>query len=583
VCTPDAQATSLLPAADPKDPDWVVEYGYTNGFPTQLFVVPGGDVVAVGYQDSASSLTYGDEAALIKRLNPAGAVVWSLRFNGVTTRAAALDPAGFLYVAGVRGYDYSYPPGDIGTAVLIKIDLAGNLVWERLMPGADGYTVFRAVSIDPSGRAVVSATERMSVSDWRCVVRQYAGNGDINWTRVIQKAGLTYNTDLGMDVIGNVYVTVEAGGFPHWLMKFTANNDSLWAVTDTTANSMSVLGDRVYLNGSGALSCYTTNGVRLWTLSGLALLDVGADYLLVREGGLLQLRSIDGTPFWSVDTGLEVNGGVLIPERGVFITGYFNCCGNRAAFTAKLTLGGVPVWAQTPYQSPGGDSNYGSAVRVDASSADHTYIYVIGKAYSPQAGITVTKLSEATVSALVARFTAEVVSEGIRLRWRFGSAIVGHGTIERADRATGPWTMPTMETQLDGDGYSAIDGTVEAGRTYHYRLVVDEDGHVVTLAEISVMAGRPLSQAALLGVSPAPSEGRTAIDFVLSREELASLKVFDIHGRTEAELVNEVLPAGRHRAVWSGENERGRSPAGVYFVRLEAEGRTFTQRIVIAR
>jgi hypothetical protein len=55
--------------------------------------------------------------------------------------------------------------------------------------------------------------------------------------------------------------------------------------------------------------------------------------------------------------------------------------------------------------------------------------------------------------------------------------------------------------------------------------------------------------------------------------------VFDTHGRRLRTLLDGWTAAGDHEARWDFRDDRGRAvPAGVYLIRLEVEGRTFTQR-----
>ena len=50
------------------------------------------------------------------------------------------------------------------------------------------------------------------------------------------------------------------------------------------------------------------------------------------------------------------------------------------------------------------------------------------------------------------------------------------------------------------------------------------------------------------------------------------------------ERARGALAAGEHVAAWDGRDERGRAvPCGLYFVRLVAAGRSFTQRPVTIR
>lgn len=191
--------------------------------------------------------------------------------------------------------------------------------------------------------------------------------------------------------------------------------------------------------------------------------------------------------------------------------------------------------------------------------------------------------TELTTPTLVAMFAAETVAEGIVLRWRFGSESIGQAWVERADRLSGPWERPVLEELEEGGTYAALDRGVEPGRTYHYRLMADDGRRVVTLGEITATAGARYPQPELTQVGPVPSGGQTAIGFVLARDCHVRLRVFDVQGRVEAELVDAVLGSGIQQVVWNGEGPRGKSPAGNYFVRLEADGRSLVKRIVLAR
>ena len=111
---------------------------------------------------------------------------------------------------------------------------------------------------------------------------------------------------------------------------------------------------------------------------------------------------------------------------------------------------------------------------------------------------------------------------------------------------------------------------------------------LVAATELSTTTAVPLSAPnpvapELTQVGPVPSSGQTAIGFVLARNGRVRIRVFDVQGRVEAELVDAVLGPGFQQVVWNGEGMRGRSPAGNYFVRLEADGRNLVKRIVLAR
>lgn len=94
----------------------------------------------------------------------------------------------------------------------------------------------------------------------------------------------------------------------------------------------------------------------------------------------------------------------------------------------------------------------------------------------------------------------------------------------------------------------------------------------------------PAPVLALLPPSPNPTAGATVVRFSLSRPGPVSLVVLDAQGRRIRNLVDEVMSAGPHVVTWRTSSETGRTaPPGVWFVRLEAEDRTLTRRLVSLR
>jgi hypothetical protein len=83
---------------------------------------------------------------------------------------------------------------------------------------------------------------------------------------------------------------------------------------------------------------------------------------------------------------------------------------------------------------------------------------------------------------------------------------------------------------------------------------------------------------------PTPATGSVTLAFSLSSLGRARLTVFDLRGQAVCTLADVVLPAGPHERVWDGRDSRGLTTAGgLYFARLEAEGRVLLRRIVLIR
>jgi hypothetical protein len=84
---------------------------------------------------------------------------------------------------------------------------------------------------------------------------------------------------------------------------------------------------------------------------------------------------------------------------------------------------------------------------------------------------------------------------------------------------------------------------------------------------------------------PNPFAGSVRIAFDLPRGGDASLRIYDVSGRRVRTLIESRLPAQiRHDLTWDGTDQDGRPVStGIYFVRLEADGKSFTRRAVVLR
>lgn len=93
--------------------------------------------------------------------------------------------------------------------------------------------------------------------------------------------------------------------------------------------------------------------------------------------------------------------------------------------------------------------------------------------------------------------------------------------------------------------------------------------------------GPTAGRTAFRGAFPNPVRGSTSLEFELSREQEASLEVFDLHGAQVRTLSNGRLGAGVHRVSWSGDDDLGRPlTPGIYLVRFRS-GQESSQRKVI--
>jgi hypothetical protein len=78
---------------------------------------------------------------------------------------------------------------------------------------------------------------------------------------------------------------------------------------------------------------------------------------------------------------------------------------------------------------------------------------------------------------------------------------------------------------------------------------------------------------------PNPFNPATTIDFFIPDNEIVSLTVFDILGRTMETLLHQKMPAGQYSYAWNA----GRYPSGVYFYRLRTASFTQTRKMIVTK
>jgi hypothetical protein len=139
---------------------------------------------------------------------------------------------------------------------------------------------------------------------------------------------------------------------------------------------------------------------------------------------------------------------------------------------------------------------------------------------------------------------------------------------------------------------SACTVTLPAGDWYVVVGAVDAGGHAGGFSErfeaggvsVPVEDGSLPAALAITAVAPNPFNPRAVVSFAVPETGLVSLQVFDLRGRLVRTLHEGRLEAGRHTAVWNGDDRQGRrASTGVYFLRLDDGRNTATSKAVLAK
>ncbi|MGH2569266.1 MAG: T9SS type A sorting domain-containing protein, partial [Bacteroidota bacterium] len=87
------------------------------------------------------------------------------------------------------------------------------------------------------------------------------------------------------------------------------------------------------------------------------------------------------------------------------------------------------------------------------------------------------------------------------------------------------------------------------------------------------------SEEIALSTYPNPFNPSTRFEYRVAQAGFVSLKIYDLLGREVAVLVNEEKQPGAYSVVWNA----GAMPSGVYFSRLESNGKSLIRKLLLVR
>jgi hypothetical protein len=187
------------------------------------------------------------------------------------------------------------------------------------------------------------------------------------------------------------------------------------------------------------------------------------------------------------------------------------------------------------------------------------------------------------------------VGDSVTLTWQVSDPGEFSGFhVSRSDSPEGPWDLRTaglISAAAGGSGQGRFhfeDGSPVSGSEAWYRITaVQRNGETIELGQLAIHRSTPGPRADLMNAYPNPFRAATKLRFNIPEgvRKPVSLSVYDIRGRLVTRLLEgTTLSAGEHVLEWTGKNAAGNSlPAGEYFVRLETELGTETQKVVATR
>ncbi len=189
------------------------------------------------------------------------------------------------------------------------------------------------------------------------------------------------------------------------------------------------------------------------------------------------------------------------------------------------------------------------------------------------------------VSTAVARFGVEPLATGVRVTWRIhdGRGLLGV-RVERSAATAETFTAIDAQAPdgaLEGE-HAVVDDRAEPGRTYRYRLALEQrDGRVVHEGPVSVTLPEGSVALAMDTPTPNPTASRTRLALSMPRAGHAAVDVYDVGGKRVGRVHEGPLAEGRH--VWQWPERDVTAAPGIYLVRAVALGESRATRVIVTR
>lgn len=280
---------------------------------------PDGNYIMAGTTSSNDlqvSGNHGSQDAWVVKTDTAGIILWQkcLGGTGSDTAYAIINMTDGYLVAGSTTSNNGQVTANYGgtDAWLVKLDLSGNLVWQKTY-GGTGYDMFKKLQLTSDGGIIaVGATysndgvvsgNHGNADVW--IVKTDA-TGNLAWQHCYGGSSEDKGTDI-KEITGDGYVvnsytrstdgniTLNHGGADQWVFKVNTNGSMLWDKSlgrnrDDQSGAMVVVNDHDYVVLGNIDSSYVRQG-NLTKLSWLNEI-VGTIYVDVNANGIRDVGEV---------------------------------------------------------------------------------------------------------------------------------------------------------------------------------------------------------------------------------------------------------------------------------------------------
>jgi len=210
-----------------------------------------------------------------------------------------------------------------------------------------------------------------------------------------------------------------------------------------------------------------------------------------------------------------------------------------------------------------------------AGSGNHTeWIYMD---HEKVRDVSVVELTPRSVSGTAMCFPADFIfqhsSDG--LSW-----IDIPGTLQTDYQCADTTTQTFRFENIVSNQYFRLYATKLNADSYGNYYCQIAEMHMDLDTTVGIKSSMQVADSELLQNYPNPFQHSTTISYSLLKTTNVRLEVFDIFGKKTANLINEMQSAGLYEVEWKAMDQPELT-GGFYFIRLSANGRTYTSKILL--
>ncbi len=462
--------------------------------------------------------------------------LWSRTFGGGDSDGchSIIQTADGGYV--LAGYTQSFGAGYYDMW-LVKIDADGDSLWSRTFGGEDLDKCYSVIQTADGGYALAGITHSFGAGDYDMWLVKTDADGDSLWSRTFggRSADKCYSVIQTVDgdyALAGITGSFGAGWHDIWLVKTNVDGDSLWSRT---------------FGGSEGDWCesiiQTEDGGNVLAGNTLSFGAGNYDMWLVKT-------DVDGDSLWSQTFGgreWDMCYSVIQTTDGGYVI---------AGGTRSFGAGCIDMWLIRT--DAVGDSLWSRTFGGGKDEKFHSIIQTLDGDY------TLAGNTRSFGAGGEDMYLVKTDADGDSLWSRtFGG--------EDSD-----WCNSIIQT-TDG-GYALGGGTYSFGGGWKDMWLVKTGPDPVSVPPESFIPLLP-SSFVLYPAYPNPFNSTLHVDYSLPMTTDVELNVYDLWGRSVAELVSGRAQAGFHTATFDGSS----LASGVYVLNYLAAGHTSRMKVVLVK